>query len=122
MTDISFGGVTPYLYYPDGDAAAEWLQRVFGFGPVRSTRGADGSWAEGEVRIGDGRIDISGGRSGNDQLLIIAVDDADAMYARIVAAGVEAEPPKNQPYGPRSCHATDPWGYQWYFWQGEAVY
>ena len=30
--------------------------------------------------------------------------------------------PKDEAYGPRTCHVTDPWGYQWYFWQGEATY
>lgn len=122
MTEITFTGVTPYLYYPDGDAAAAWLQRVFGFGPVRSMRGADGRWAEGEVAIGDGRVDISGGRDGNGQLLIVAVDDVDALHGRIVAAGVAVDSPKDEAYGPRTCHVTDPWGYQWYFWQGEATY
>lgn len=122
MSEIRFSAVTPYLYYPDGDAAAEWLQRVLGFGPVRSARSADGSWAEGEVRIGDGRIDISGGRPGNEQLLIISVDDVDAMHARIVASGAETDQPRDEAYGPRTCHITDPWGYQWYFWQGEARY
>ena len=122
MTKITFTGVTPYLYYPDGDAAAAWLQRVFGFGPARSMHGADGRWAEGEVAVGDGRIDISSGRDGNGQLLIVSVDDVDAMHARIVGAGIAANPPKDEAYGPRTCHVTDPWGYQWYFWQGEATY
>jgi hypothetical protein len=35
MSQIAFTGVTPYLFYPDGDAAADWLLRVFGFGPAR---------------------------------------------------------------------------------------
>ena len=96
MTEISFTGVTPYLYYPDGDAAAAWLLRVFGFGPARSMRGADGRWAEGEVAIGDGRIDISGGRDGNGQLLIVSVDDVDALHARIVGAGVAADDPEGR--------------------------
>jgi uncharacterized glyoxalase superfamily protein PhnB len=122
MTENAFTGVTPYLSYPDGDAAAAWLQRVFGFGPARSARGADGRWAEGEVAIGDGRIDISGGREGNGQLLIVSVDDVDALHARIVGAGVAADDPKDEAYGPRTCHVTDPWGYQWYFWEGEATY
>jgi uncharacterized glyoxalase superfamily protein PhnB len=122
MSQIAFTGVTPYLFYPDGDAAADWLLRVFGFGPARSARGDDGSWAEGEVAIGDGRIDISGGREGNGQLLIVSVDDVDALHARIVGAGVAADDPKDEAYGPRTCHVTDPWGYQWYFWQGEATY
>lgn len=122
MSEITFTGVTPYLSYPDGDAAAAWLQRVLGFGPVRSSRGPDGGWAEGEVRIGTGRVDISGGRPGNEQLLIVSVDDVDALHARIVAAGVACDPPRDEAYGPRTCHVTDPWGYQWYFWQGEATY
>jgi uncharacterized glyoxalase superfamily protein PhnB len=55
-------------------------------------------------------------------LLIVHVTDIDAQYRRIAAAAGELDPPKDEPYGPRSCHITDPWGYRWYFWQGEAVY
>ena len=122
----AFTSLTPYLRYPDGDAAAEWLSRVLGFGPVRSMRAADGTWSEGEVAIGPVKADISGGAPpagrGEGTLLIIGVSDVDAQYERIRAAGVEIDPPKDEPYGPRSCHVTDPWGYEWYFWQGEAVY
>ena len=118
-----FTSLSPYLYYPDGDAAAEWLERVLGFGPSRSMRGADDRWSEGEVRIGGiGRVDISGGKDGNGQLLIIGVADVEAQYERIRSAGVEIDSPRDEPYGPRSCHVTDPWGYQWYFWQGDAVF
>jgi uncharacterized glyoxalase superfamily protein PhnB len=28
---------------------------------------------------------------------------------------------ENQAYGPRTFTVTDPWGYQWNFWQGEAT-
>jgi uncharacterized glyoxalase superfamily protein PhnB len=123
----AFTSVSPYLYYPDGDAAAEWLIRVLGFGPARSVRGADGGWAEGEVAIGHGRVDISGGRepdatSGAGVLLIVGVSDVDAQYRRIRDAGVELDSPKDEAYGPYTCHVTDPWGYQWYFWQGSAVF
>jgi uncharacterized glyoxalase superfamily protein PhnB len=123
----AFTSVSPYLYHPDGDAAAEWLIRVLGFGPARSVRGADGGWAEGEVAIGQGRVDISGGRepdatSGAGVLLIVGVTDVDAQYRRIRDAGVRLDPPKDEAYGPRTCHVTDPWGYQWYFWQGDAVF
>lgn len=129
MTDpspspVTFTGATAYLYYPDGDAAAEWLTRVLGFGPARCVRDSAGRWAEGEVRIGPTRVDISAGRSAepNGQLLIVAVDHVDAQYERIKAAGADIDPPRDEPYGPRTCHITDPWGYQWYFWQGEARY
>jgi uncharacterized glyoxalase superfamily protein PhnB len=125
----AFTSVSPYLHYPDGDAAAQWLTRVLGFGPARSVRGPDGSWAEGEVAIGPGRVDISGAAApdpssgaGAGALLIVGVDDVDAQYRRIRAAGAPIDPPKDEVYGPRTCHVTDPWGYQWYFWQGEAVF
>jgi uncharacterized glyoxalase superfamily protein PhnB len=125
-----FLGVTAYLRYPDGDAAAEWLSRVLGFGPVdprRVKRDSDGRWQEGELVIGPTRIDISatGGAEpefGAAALHIVAVRDVDAQYERIRQAGGELDPPKDEPYGPRSCNITDPWGYRWYFWQGDAVY
>jgi uncharacterized glyoxalase superfamily protein PhnB len=129
MSDSSaFTSVTPYLRYPDGDAAAEWLTRVLGFGPVRCVRDADGGWAEGEVRIGNLRVDLNGGsdpagESGAARpLIIVGVADVDAQHRRIQAAGVEIDPPKDEEYGPRSCHVSDPWGHEWYFWQGDAVY
>jgi uncharacterized glyoxalase superfamily protein PhnB len=131
MTEqTQFLGVTAYLRYPDGDAAAEWLTRVLGFGPLdpaRVKRDDSGRWQEGELAIGPTRIDISGGSSsppefGAGTLLIVAVADVDAQYERIRAAGESIDAPVDQPYGPRTCHVTDPWGYRWYFWEGAAVY
>jgi len=131
MSDATeFLGVTAYLRYPDGDAAADWLTRVLGFGPPdprRVKRDGSGRWQEGELAIGPSRIDISAGSApvpdfGAGALHIVAVSDVDGQYERIRLAGEEIEPPKDESYGPRSCHATDPWGYRWYFWQGEAVY
>ncbi len=123
----TFTSVTPYLRYPDGDAAAEWLVRVLGFGPVQSVRSGGGKWAEGEIRIGSLRVDLNGDSEpvpdgAGGPLLIIGVTDVDAQYRHIRAAGIEIDPPKDEEYGPRSCHVSDPWGYQWYFWQGDAVY
>lgn len=120
-----FLSLTPYLRYPDGDAAFEWLHRVLGFGPARAgKRGADGAWLEGSVDVGSVRIDINGGMadaSGGGALMIVGVTDVDAQYRRIRDAGVDIDPPRDETYGPRTCHVTDPWGYQWYFWQGEAT-
>jgi uncharacterized glyoxalase superfamily protein PhnB len=122
-----FTSLSPYLRYPDGDAAAQWLTRVLGFGPVQVKRDHDGRWAEGEIAVGSLRIDISGrtepgGGNGGGALLIIGVADVDAQYQRIRDAGEPIDPPRDESYGPRTCHVTDPWGYQWYFWQGAAIY
>jgi predicted enzyme related to lactoylglutathione lyase len=45
------------------------------------------------------------------------VDDVDAMYARVQAAGVGAQPPENKFYGVRVFDVTDPEGYTWGFMQ-----
>ena len=114
--------VSPYLAYPDGDSAVEWLVRVFGFGPARSARDDEGRWYEGELVAGSSRIYISGTPQGMSSAVIVAVDDVDALHAHITAAGVAAEPPRDEHYGPRTMGVQDPWGCQWYFWQGEATY
>jgi uncharacterized glyoxalase superfamily protein PhnB len=128
--ESEFLGISAYLHYPDGDAAAQWLSGVLGFGlpdQRKVVRDADGRWQEGELAVGPTRIDISGGRapdSGNGAgaLHIVAVTDVDAQYERIRQTGIDIDPPRDEAYGPRTCHVTDPWGYQWYFWQGSAVY
>jgi|ERR1700722_722976 len=125
--EADFTGITAYLYYPDGDEAVGWLSRVLGFGPAAGVRDAAGHWLEGKIEVGPTQIDISGGQApgpdtGRGSLLIVHVTDVDAQYRRISAAGIEIDPPKDEHYGPRTCHVTDPWGYRWYFWQGEAIY
>lgn len=124
MTDQSrakFLGVTPYLYYPDAAAALDWLARVFGFGESLRYVDDDGTVVEGEIAVGDARIMMAGRGPGPDeghgQLLIVHVDDVDAHHAAVLAAGVDAPAPEDQPYGPRTYQVTDPWGYRWVFWQ-----
>lgn len=120
--DDSFSSVTPYLRYPDGDAAVEWLTRVLGFGPARAARDQEGKWYEGDLAVGSASVAISGGASQpSGGYLIIGVPDADEVYRRIRAAGVEVDEPQDKPYGPRTVSVVDPWGTTWDFWQGEAV-
>ena len=116
--------VEPYLYYPDGRKALEWLQSTFGFGEIQTFE-ENGKVSEGSVAVGDSFVHVSGGRdpgpdNGAGMLNIITVDDVDQLYERIRTAGVDLDPPKNEAYGPRSINVTDPWGYRWYFWQGSA--
>lgn len=58
-----FTAISPYLFYPDGDEAAAWLMRTFGFGPSRRVADADGRWQEGEVDVGSAVVSISAGRT-----------------------------------------------------------
>jgi uncharacterized glyoxalase superfamily protein PhnB len=122
----TFHKIEPYLFYPDGRAALDWLQGTFGWGETFTVE-EDGQVTEGSVTVGDSFVHVSGGGTpGNDNgggvLNIITVDDVDWLYGHIRSTGVELDPPKDEPYGPRSINVTDPWGYRWYFWQGHAVY
>jgi uncharacterized glyoxalase superfamily protein PhnB len=118
---VTLQGVTPYLYYADAGAGLDWLARVFGFEETARYVDDDGVVHESEMRIGASTIQLCGRAPDPDQgsglLLIVHVDDVDALHARVVAAGVDAPPPEQQPYGPRTFTVTDPWGYRWDFWQ-----
>jgi uncharacterized glyoxalase superfamily protein PhnB len=118
--------VIPYLYYEGADAALDWMEHVLGFGPATRWRNADGVTEEAEIVAGGSRVAVCGRAAdpgnGGGLLLIVHVDDVDAQYRRVRSAvDVEVEPPADQPYGPRTFTVTDPWGYQWNFWQGEAT-
>jgi uncharacterized glyoxalase superfamily protein PhnB len=123
---VALQGVTPYLYYADAGAGLDWLARVFGFEETARYVDDDGVVHESEMRIGASTIQLCGRAPDPDQgsglLLIVHVDDVDAMHARVVAAGVDAPPPEQKPYGPRTFSVTDPWGYHWDFWQPVPAY
>ena len=124
---MTFLSVTPYLYYADAAAALDWLERVFGFGPRQTVAGDGGRRRGGRDRPRSGPRDDDaaarpGPAEGGGALVIVAVTDVDELRAHILAAGVGVEEPRDEDYGPRTIHVTDPWGYRWYFWQGDAVY
>jgi len=54
------------------------------------------------------------GPAGPGTLLVLVVDDLDAEYARIHAAGARVvTPPETEPWGERYCQFTDPNGIVW---------
>ena len=114
-------GVTPYLYYADAGAALDWLARVFGFVEEVRYVDAEGAVRESQMRVGGTTIQLCGHAPepghGEGLLLIVHVDDVDAVHTRVRAAGVDAAAPEQKPYGVRSFTVTDPWGYRWDFWQ-----
>jgi uncharacterized glyoxalase superfamily protein PhnB len=122
---VTFLNISPYLYYDDAGAALEWLGRVFGFGNTRRYL-VDGRVEEAEIEVGPVTVMLSGRapgpQNGPGALLIVHVDDVEEQYQRVRAAGVDADPPEDKSYGPRTFHVIDPWGYTWSFWQGEAIY
>lgn len=123
---VTIQNVTPYLFYEDAGAALDWLARVFGFRETARYVDADDVVRESEMQVGGTTIQLCGHAPGEGHgqglLLIVHVDDVDAMHARVVAAGIEAAAPDQQSYGPRTFGVTDPWGYQWSFWQQVHAY
>ena len=122
---VKFEGITPYLHYEDAGAALEWLEGVLGFEEIARYVDDDGRVREAEMHVGDQQIWMSGRDSGfwdgkgrgPEQLTLIWVDDVDAHYARVKAAGVDAKPPEDKSYGVRAYNVTDPEGYEWGFMQ-----
>lgn len=121
--------LTPYLAYPDVATALDWLEPVLGTGR-RRTSAVDGVVMEGELVVGGVSIMLSGRPPqtepyGAGAVFVIRVDDVDAQHAQVRAAvgdAYEVTEPKDAPYGPRTFDLTDPWGYTWSFWQGDADY
>lgn len=119
---MTFKTVVPFVHYPDVTEAVNWLTDKLGFGPSKLYAQPDGTIANADVVVGTTSIMINGDKekseSGANAHFIIPVEDVDAYHAQLVDRGVEAQEPYDTPYGPRCFIITDPWGYEWNFWQG----
>ena len=124
--------VYPYLRVHDGAAAIDWYIQVFGATLVmKLVDPRDGRIGHAEVALGGHVImlsdeypeaDILGPRTLGraTQQLHLHVDDADALAARMVAAGaVLTRPLQDQFYGERSGVVVDPFGHEWHL--GHAI-
>lgn len=113
-----FTTVTPYIWIPDR-GLADFLIRVF---DAVETNVMDnpGHGIHRELRIGNSMVML--GETGDQKsalsrpvALHIFVDDADATFARALAAGgTSLGEPADRPYGERSGFIRDPYGNQWY--------
>jgi MerR family transcriptional regulator, thiopeptide resistance regulator len=126
MLDGTIHSTTGLLIYEDIDAAHDYIVRVFGLTTGHIERDRDGNATYREVRAGDQVIGLHpaalkefrsprsvGAVTG---MTVIAVDDADAHYARSVEAGADIVcEPVDQPYGIREYGARDPEGQLWWF-------
>ena len=112
-----FTTVTPYIWVPDR-GLADFLIQTFG---AVETRVADnpGHGVHRELRIGSSMVMI--GESGRQDApgrpiaLHVFVDDADATFARALAAGaLSLGEPEDRHYGERAGFVADPYGNHWY--------
>ncbi len=120
-----YQSVTPYLALRDTKSAIDFYKRAFGAELVLKLDMPDGAIAHAEIRIGDSIVMMSeeneqwGSRSpqtlgGSPVFLMIYVPDADAAFAKAIAAGcTQVKLVEDQFYGDRSGAVKDPYGYQW---------
>jgi len=118
----------PFLSYHDARAAIRWLGDAFGFEEKSVHAGPDGTVAHAEVRLGQGVVMLGSRKDGPLGLktpgelgavtggIYVFVEDADAHYARAVAAGAEVVIElRDTDYGSREYAARDPEGNLWSF-------
>ncbi len=111
-------GIVPYLFYDNAAATMAWYERVFGFTEISRWTNDDGVIQNAEMSVGDTELWLDGGGTAGRPKPVwigIWVDDVDAMYQQVKAAGVEAEPPVDRDFGVRMLTVEDPEGYQWGF-------
>ena len=116
--EVRFLGITPYLHYDDIVSVTEWLKRVFGFDEKGRWLDSNGRVRNAELSVGGTEVWLDGdpdwwrskGRR-PEEWIGVWVDDVDAMYARVKAAGIAADPPESKFYAVRVLQVTDPEGY-----------
>lgn len=119
--------VIPVLVYRDIAAVHDHLVTVFGLEPGGVDRDGEGRAVHGEVRQGGQviwlhRVSAEHGVDSPASLpavnggVVVMVDDADAHYERVRAAGARIDyEPADMPYGLREYGARDPEGGHWSF-------
>jgi len=123
--------IIPVLRYRDAAAAIEWLCLAFGFERHLVMPGESGTIAHAQLTFGRGMIMLGSARDdafGNlvttpdrtggigTQSAYVIVENADAHYARALAAGARIViDVKDEGYGGRGYSCRDPEGHLWNF-------
>jgi PhnB protein len=121
-----YARVTAYLVVQDAKRALAWYADAFGAEETMRLPGPGGTVMHAEFRIGDavlmiGEQNASYGAfgpkhyGGTSVSFVHYVEDADAAFAKAVAAGGSAvRPVADQPYGDRMGTIADPFGHLWH--------
>jgi PhnB protein len=119
-----YAALTPYLSVSDPASAIAFYQKAFGATERMRLMMPDGSIGHAEIDIGDSVMMLGGAwpqlgfappeSAAVSVMLHLYVEDADAVFARAVAAGaVEVSPVETKFYGDRSGSLRDPFGHRW---------
>lgn len=135
-TSASSPSLTPRLVVHDAAAALDFYVAAFAsVGAVERDRVTDpgaGRIVHAEMAIGDAVFFVTEGDGvhnmaptdldGSSLLLVLVVDDAQAVGAAFVAAGGEVVYPiQDQPYGRHEGRLRDPFGHLWIISRAEDV-
>lgn len=110
--------VTPYLVLQGADRMIEFVKQAFDAVTVDRMDMPDGKVAHATVKIGESMIML--GEAGGEWkalqvMLHLYVPDADAVYAKALAAGATVvREIRDEPYGDRSGGVRDFAGNQWW--------
>ncbi len=111
------------IFAEDLEAMVEFYNRVFGL-PQVFAGDTSAIYKFGETMINIIKIEgapelidpapVAGPESGARSMFTVNVDDVDALYAELVAKGVEfLNGPIDRPWGPRTVAFADPAGHMW---------
>ena len=120
-----YHSLTPYLFVAGAAEAIDYYTQIFGARELYRLNGPGGKVAHAELQIGDSRFMLAeehpeiGARSphtigGSPSMLLLYVEDVDALFARAIAAGAKPlRAIQDQFYGDRTGALADPFGHQW---------
>ncbi len=110
--------VTTYLRPRGADRLIDFMAGAFGATILERDVSPEGLVVHAKLKVGNSVVECGEARGPwppMSTMIYFAVDDADAMYDRAIAAGAKAmTPPADQSYGPRVGAVEDPAGNQWY--------
>jgi PhnB protein len=125
MTDSRPRSVTPHLFVRDTEAAIRFYRDAFGAEELLRNRLPDGRVLFVELAVGPARLLVSEETpslnalapptvGGTPLLLLLEVDDVDALARRAIAGGAEVEMPIEEMFwGERYGVVRDPFGHRW---------
>lgn len=108
--------IQPYLHLRGADWMISFLQDAFGAEALGVAKSREGKVLHATIQIGDWTLEVDEAHDHAQPMpghFHLHVPDADALYARAIAAGAASiEAPSDKPYG-RSGGVRDPFGNSW---------
>ena len=113
-----FHTITPYLHVEDVSNLMGFLKHAFDAEILKSSKLADGTVINAQLKIGDSIIELSKVRGDFQPMpcaMHLYIKDVDAVYKKAVEVGaISVMEPTDQFYGDREAFVIDPGGNHWY--------